>query len=225
MPKKKIIILGTGGNCVDILDTLRDINDAQGKLIYECVGFLDDNPDTWSRSVRGARVLGPLGEAVHFGDCFFVFGIGSVSNFWRRRDILAKTKISDERFETILHPTASVSRMAKLEAGVVVFQNATITSSVHIGRHVCILPNSVISHDDVIGDFTCVAGGVCVSGNVRVGHSCYLGAGSAIKEGVEIGSRCLIGMGSVVLKDVPENSVMVGNPARFLRNVTLEEAQ
>jgi sugar O-acyltransferase (sialic acid O-acetyltransferase NeuD family) len=215
---KKIVILGTGGNCTDILDTLLDINDAQGNLIYECIGFLDDNPEKWSQSFHGVKVLGSLQKAIELKDCSFVFGIGSTSNFWKRRDILSKTGIEDERFETIIHPRASVSRMAVVGQGTVVFQNVTITSNATIGKHVYVLPNSVISHDDVIGNFTCIAGSVCISGNVHVGQGCYIGAKAAIRDGIVIGDHCLIGMGSVVLKDIPENNVVVGNPARFLRN-------
>lgn len=215
---KKIVILGTGGNCTDILDTLLDINDAQGNLIYECIGFLDDNPEKWKQSFHGVKVLGPLQKANELKDCSFVFGIGSTSNFWKRRDIFAKTGIEDERFETIIHPTASVSRMAKVGRGTVVFQNVTITSGAVIGKHIYILPNTIISHDDVIGDFTCIAGGVCISGNVCVGQGCYIGTNSAIKDGITIGDHCLIGMGSVVLEDVAENNVIVGSPARFLRS-------
>ena len=215
---KKIVILGTGGNCTDILDTLLDINDARGNLIYECIGFLDDNPEKWKQSFHTVKVLGPLQKAKELNDCSFVFGIGSASNFWRRREILAKTGIEDKRFESIVHPTASVSRMAMVGRGAVIFQNVTITSNVNIGKYVTVLPNAVISHDDIIGDFTCIASSASVSGNVRIGEGCYIGTNSAIKDGVTIGDHCLIGMGSVVLKDIPENNVMVGNPARFLRN-------
>jgi sugar O-acyltransferase (sialic acid O-acetyltransferase NeuD family) len=215
---KKIAILGTGGNCIDILDTLLDINDQRDDPVYECIGFLDDNPAKWNQSFYGVPVLGPLMRAQEILECFFVFGIGSVSNFWKRADILAGTGIPDERFETIVHPTASVSRFATLGIGTVIFQNVTITSGAHIGRHVSILPNSIISHDDRIGDFTCIAGGVCVSGNVQVGPGCYLGTNATIKDGVRIGKACLVGMGSVVLQDVPANTVVVGNPARFLRH-------
>lgn len=215
---KKIVILGTGGNCIDILDTLHDINSKQGKAVYECAGFLDDNPANWDHSFYGVRVLGPLQKAKELRDCFFVFGIGSTSNFWKRNEILARMGLEDERFESVIHPTASVSKLANVGAGTIVFQNVTITSNAKIGRHVYVLPNSVISHDSVIGNFTCIAGGVCVSGNVQVGEGCYLGASSAIKDGVKIGDACLIGMGSVVLKDVPGNTVVVGNPAAFLRH-------
>ena len=214
---KKIVILGFGGNCIDILDTLHDINDTQGEKLYKCLGFLDDDKNKWNQSVYGVGVLGPLGIANDMKDCYFVFGIGSVANFWNRHEILLKTGIKEDRFETVIHPTASISRMAKVGIGTVIFQNVTISSNVVIGNHVYILPNSVISHDDIIGDFTSIAGGVCISGNVRVGHSCYIGTNSTIKERVIIGDYCLVGMASVVLDHVPDNHVVVGTPARFLR--------
>jgi sugar O-acyltransferase (sialic acid O-acetyltransferase NeuD family) len=214
---KKIIILGTGGNCIDILDTLFDINDTQSKKVYECVGFLDDNPSKWDQLYHGVKVLGPLLKANELNDCYFVFGIGSTSNYWKRKDILIRLGIDVVRFETVIHPTASVSRMAMVGCGSVVFQNVTVNSNVIIGRHVYILPNCVISHDTVVGDFTCIAAGVNISGKVNIGQGCYIGTNSAIRDGITIGDNCLIGMGSVVLKDVPDNNVVVGNPARFLR--------
>ena len=57
---KKIIILGTGGNCIDILDTINDINKAESKALLDCVGFLDDDPDRWGMEFCGVSVLGPL---------------------------------------------------------------------------------------------------------------------------------------------------------------------
>lgn len=215
---KHIVILGTGGNCIDILDTLLDVNDASGKTVYECIGFLDDDQSKWGKSIQGVKVLGPLAVAKELVDCSFVFGIGSVNNFWKRNKILENTGIVHERFETIIHPTASVSRMAQLGKGTVVFQNVTITSGVEVGKFVYVLPNSVISHSSVIGDFTCIAGGVCISGNVRIGQGCYVGAGSVIRDGIKVGSHSLIGMGSNVLKDVAEDNIVIGNPAKFLRH-------
>ncbi len=214
---KKIAILGTGGNCTDILDTLLDINDKHGDSIYECVGFFDDNPQKWGQSFYNVKVLGPLEKAGELKDCFFVFGIGSVLNFWKRRDILLNTGIKEDRFETVIHPTASISRMAVLGKGAVIFQNVTITSNAVIGRHVYILPNSIISHDAMIGDFSCIAGGVAISGNVHIGEGCYIGTHSAIRDGITVGDHCLVGMGSIVLKTIPENTVVIGNPARLYR--------
>lgn len=214
---KPLIILGTGGNCFDILDTVMELNARAPAPIYECIGFLDDNPDRWGLEFFGVKVLGPLEAAGRFPDAVFVNGIGSERNFWRKDAIIARTGLPPERFETIIHPTASVSRLSTLGRGVVVLQNVTIASGVRVGDHVIVLPNSVLSHDTVIGDYTCVTGGVCISGNVRVGRCCYLGTNSAIIGNVTIGDYCLVGMGSVVLHSVEANQVVVGNPARVLR--------
>lgn len=220
---RKIIILGTGGNSADILDTLNELNNAQGERVYECLGFLDDDAAKWNREILGARVLGALDTAPHYADCFFVNGIAGVNNFWKKREIIARTQMPRERFETIIHPTASVSRTAQLGQGVVIFQNVTVTSRVVIGDHVMVLPNTVLSHDDAIGAYTSIAGGASVSGSVRVGEACYLGANVCVKEGVTIGAGSLVGMGSVVLRDIEANTVVVGNPARVLRRVRADE--
>lgn len=212
---KEIVILGTSGNCIDILDTINEINSISPK--YKCIGFLDDNRDNLGKDYHGVKVVGSLSQAMNFKDAFFVNGIGSSLNFWKKQNIIQKTMIPIERFETIVHPTASVSKFSQIGFGTVIFQNVTITSNVKVGSHVMILPNTVISHDDVIGDYTCIAGGVCVSGGVTIGQSCYVGTNCSIIGNISIGNYCLIGMSSNVLKDVADNSVMVGNPASFMR--------
>jgi len=221
---QKLIILGTGGNCIDILDTVNDINQCTGQTVYECIGFLDDNKENLGKVHYGVEVLGPLDSASIYSECLFVNGIGSHFNFWKKKDIVSKTQVPLERFATIVHPSASVSMMAKLGHGTVVFQNVTIASNVTIGNHVIILPNTVISHDDSVGDYACITGGVCISGGVKVGNSCYLGTNSAIIGNISIGDNCLIGMGSVVINTIEENSVVIGNPAEFLRRTIETEA-
>jgi sugar O-acyltransferase (sialic acid O-acetyltransferase NeuD family) len=216
MPKH-IIILGTGGNSIDILDTINEINIQKRKTVYICEGFLDDNETLWGKELFGYKVLGPISSASIYKECLFVNGIGSTKNFLRKDKIISKSGIEVDRFETVIHPTASVSRMAKIGAGVVIFQNVTVTSNVEIGCYNIILPNTVVSHDVVVGDYTCITGGVSISGNVIIGRSCYIGTNSTIIDNIRIGNYCLVGMGSVVLREVPDNTVVVGNPARVLR--------
>ena len=52
---------------------------------------------------------------------------------------------------------------------------------------------------------------------VIIGNSVWIGGGAIICPGVTIGDRCVIGAGSVVTKDIPDDSVAVGNPARLIR--------
>jgi sugar O-acyltransferase (sialic acid O-acetyltransferase NeuD family) len=215
---KPLLILGARGNCVDILEAVTQINQTHDEPIYDVVGFLDDNPATHGTSIGGSRVLGALASAGQYDDCVFVNGIGSPDNYWRKREIIASTQIELNRFETIVHPTASVSGSAFLGPGSVVLQHVTVASHVRIEEHVIILPNSVLSHNDLVGPYTCIAGSVCISGEVEVGQSCYLGANSSIIGNIRIGEYSLVGIGSVVLNDVPNSTVVAGNPARRIRS-------
>ena len=54
---------------------------------------------------------------------------------------------------------------------------------------------------------------------VRIGSDVFIGAHSTILKGVNIGNKAIIGSGSVVTKDIPENQLWAGNPARFIREL------
>ncbi len=59
---------------------------------------------------------------------------------------------------------------------------------------------------------------------IKIGNGCWLGGGVIILPGVTIGDGCVIGGGSVVTKDIPPNSLAVGNPCRVIRKIN-EEAR
>ena len=52
---------------------------------------------------------------------------------------------------------------------------------------------------------------------VTIGEDCWIGGGAILRPGVTIGDRCIIGAGSVVTKDIPSDSIAVGNPAKVIR--------
>ena len=54
---------------------------------------------------------------------------------------------------------------------------------------------------------------------VHIGKNCWIGAGALIMPGITIGDNVVIGAGSVVTKDIPSNTVAVGNPCRVLRKI------
>ena len=57
----------------------------------------------------------------------------------------------------------------------------------------------------------------CLS--ITIGDDCWLGAGVVVCPGVKIGNRCVIGAGSVVVKDIPDDSMAVGNPAHVVKSL------
>ncbi len=58
-------------------------------------------------------------------------------------------------------------------------------------------------------------------GKITIGNNVFVGADATIMPGVSVGNNCIIGTGSVVTKNVPDNTVYAGNPARFI--CTLED--
>lgn len=81
---------------------------------------------------------------------------------------------------------------------------------VEIGNHVTITGTTILTHDASIK----IALGYCKVGKVIIGDEVFIGIGSIVLPNVRIGSKVIIGAGTVVAKDVPSNSVMVGNPMR-----------
>ena len=85
-----------------------------------------------------------------------------------------------------------------------------------IGDNVTLAPRvHILAHDTS----TYVFFGKTRAANVTIGNDVFVGASSIILPGVHIGNRVIIGAGSIVTKDIPDNSVAVGNPAKVICSV------
>jgi acetyltransferase-like isoleucine patch superfamily enzyme len=110
---------------------------------------------------------------------------------------------------------------ASIGAKTVIGQECTISAYQHvsIGRE-CIIADRVMLIDFDHG-VTEVERPIREQGiykrDVRVGHNVWIGYGACILRGVTIGDNSVIGTSSVVTRDVPENAVVAGAPARMLR--------
>lgn len=123
---------------------------------------------------------------------------------------------SKSKFVTVVHPSAALASTVKLGKGTVVFANAVINSEAKVGEHCIINIGAIVEHDCRISDFVHISPGAVLAGGVVVGSEAWVGAGAVIKNGVKLGNRCIVGAGAVVLSDVPDDSTVVGNPARVL---------
>ncbi|WP_313614962.1 acyltransferase [Agrobacterium sp.] len=79
----------------------------------------------------------------------------------------------------------------------------TNPSGIHIGKNTALaFGAAVITHDFVNRKHY----------DTYIGECCFIGARSIIMPGRRVGNNCIIGAGAVVLKDVPDGSVVIGNP-------------
>jgi maltose O-acetyltransferase len=85
-----------------------------------------------------------------------------------------------------------------------------------IGDNVTLAPRvHILAHDSSTFMFL----GKTRAANVMIGDNVFVGAGSIILPGVHIGNRVIIGAGSVVAKNIPDNSVAAGNPAKVICSI------
>jgi sugar O-acyltransferase (sialic acid O-acetyltransferase NeuD family) len=205
---RPLLIFPCNGNGIEALDGLGDA--------WHCVGFVDDTP---AKQVQGRMGVAVYGRAAfeHAPDAAVLAVPGGPASFRTRRAVIQSLGIDERRFATVIHPSASVARSARIGRNVLIMAGVVITSNAVIGDHVCILPNSVVHHDSLVGAGSLIGSNVTVAGSVQIGENCYVASGSTLKNGLSLGAGCLVGLGSNVLSDVESMTTVVGNPARRLR--------
>jgi sugar O-acyltransferase (sialic acid O-acetyltransferase NeuD family) len=208
-----LVILGAGGMSREIADAVADINRVERR--WNLLGFLDDDAAKHDKIVAGLPVLGPI-DCARQHAAHYIVGVARVGDPWRRRRIVERLALPRERFATIIHPSATISRSATIGVGTAILQNAVVTTDVVIGDHVLIHYNATISHDAVIEDFVTMAPGSLIAGSVRLCAGVYLGAGSQVINDVTVNEAAVVGLGAIVIRDVISGETVVGNPARAL---------
>jgi sugar O-acyltransferase (sialic acid O-acetyltransferase NeuD family) len=206
-----LIILGAGGSSREIAGVVEDINRQNRR--WNLCGFLDDDPAKHNTTIEEVQVLGPIASARQY-NARFIAGVAKFGDPDRRKRVVEKSGIDHERFATIIHPSALVSRHVRLGYGTVVMHNTVITGTCDIGNHVLVHYNASIAHDSIVEDFVTMAPGAIVSGSVRLCQGAYLGAGSTIMNGLKVSAGALVGIGAVVVTEVAPGITMLGNPAR-----------
>jgi sugar O-acyltransferase (sialic acid O-acetyltransferase NeuD family) len=208
----KIAIWGAGGHGGVVFDAARQ----QG--LYECTAFIDDTKTSGEPFHRsGLPVLYGRHQFARLraeGVTGVVIAVGDDA---ARRSLAAIAIESGLTLCTVLHPSAVICDHVRIGEGTVVFAGAIVQTGVTIGGNVIINTGVVVDHDCVIGDGAQLAPRVTVGGDVKVGEMSFVGIGATISNRVEIGRNCLIGAGGVVVRNIPDDAVAYGVPARVIR--------
>ncbi|NOR44816.1 MAG: hypothetical protein GQ534_04450 [Candidatus Delongbacteria bacterium] len=214
---KKIIILGGLGNGSIIANAIIDAN-KQGFQEWEFAGYLNDRVNT-GENIQGFKVVGSLADTKKFLDkgYYFVNTILRIDGQKERIDLFEELAIPKERLATFIHPRAYVATNVILGAGTIIMPNVSVNSGVTFGNGCLILNGATIAHDITFGNYCHVASQACLGGYLSIESGVHIGLNATIRENLTIGKNSTIGMGAVLTKNVKENEIWVGNPAKFLR--------
>ncbi len=219
---RPVLILGGEGSGAIVAEAVRDIAETDGSL--EAIGFLNDfsAPGT---VIEGLPILGKFEQWAEFPpETLFIAAIHKPKEAHARAARIASLGIPRSRWTTVGHPSARVAADARIGHGTYVGPNAVVMPGARIGAHVSLRGGCYVSHDVAVGDFGFVGPNATLSGRSSLGEGAHLGPNAAVLEETSIGCFAVVGIGSVVVKDVPDWSVVVGNPARLLRRLDGEQS-
>lgn len=209
---RPLIVVGGGGFAREVIWLARESRQA-----FDVIGCLDDADASQGQTLSDVPVLGRIEDWSRHPGAVFVVGIGAPRI---RRDVVRKMQSSGTpEFATLVHRTVQHSAYVEFGAGSMITAGCLITTQIRIGQHAIVNIGCTVGHDTVIEDFCTVAPIVAISGNVHLQTGSEIGTGSSLRQGVRVGRGAMVGMGSVVTRDVPDADLVLGSPARSVRQL------
>lgn len=119
----------------------------------------------------------------------------------------------------IIHPTSHINESSLLGENNQLCAFSFLGPDSSIGNACIINTKATLDHDSVLGNGVHLAPGVTVCGGVKVGDFSFIATGAIIMPNINIGRNSIVGSGSLVTKDVPDNVLVYGNPAKIIREI------
>ena len=183
---------------------------------WEEVVFIDDAPEKNGTTYFELPVMSFDDAIKKYGldGIEFILAIGEPAV----KDIVfEKISKAGATVTSIIYPEIIKPNVYKQGVGLVIHKGSSIPPHSEFGNNVLIQGVAIMGHDVKLGDNVVVSSFAFVGGDTTIGRNTYVGPQSCVRNGLHIGENVIIGMGSVVTKDVPDNAVVYGNPAKVMR--------
>lgn len=207
---KRLIIIGAGDQAQITVALIRS-----NELDVQIIGYLDDNPAKAGTSIEEIHVLGPISllESGNLEADAFIMGIGSTA-MQTRQDLFERSLKAGLEPMTIIDKRAIVHPSATIGSGTIIFAGGIVAAYATLGENNVVYGGAVVDHHCSFEKNVYISSGASLGGRVTIAKNSLIGIGASILLRKQIGANVVIGAGAVVTKDVPDNAVMIGNPAR-----------
>ncbi|HMK03744.1 MAG TPA: acetyltransferase [Ferruginibacter sp.] len=201
-----MILIGYSGHAFVVFGILK----AAGKNVIGYCDVAEKELNPFGLSYYGTETSENALAAFKKNDFFIAIGDNNTRN-----KIFGKLQQKDLLPANAIHPSLIMDDSVKIAAhGIMIAANVTINPLAEIGRGAICNTGCIIEHECIVGDFAHIGPGAVLCGNVKIGDRTFVGANAVIKQGITIGNNVMIGAGAVVVKDVPDNTTVVGVPAK-----------
>lgn len=207
---KELVVIGGGGFAKEIVWLADDC----GRKVK---GVLDDNIEIQGTLIAGASIIGVINDWVNFSECEFIIAIGSPRI---RRLVVNTMELKGiPTFAKLIHPSVRMSEYVEIGEGAIICAGSILTVDISIGKHCILNLNVTVGHECCFDDYVTVAPMVAVSGNVGLHECVEIGTGAVLRQGLTLEQGSMLGMGAVLTKNISENYIFAGNPARKLKEL------
>jgi sugar O-acyltransferase (sialic acid O-acetyltransferase NeuD family) len=127
--------------------------------------------------------------------------------------------VHDEDYEILIHEQSTVASTAAIDYGVIINPGVVIAPYTIVGKFATVNRGVSLGHHTTIGAFAQINPGVNIAGHCMIGEDVRIGMGTNVFGHVTIGNNSVIGAGSLVTRDIPENVIAFGSPAKVHRDL------